>query len=230
MYCIPGSYWKCSKSVEMLWYLLLHQFPSWSWCMQFCDLTFHWFFFSADKWKMGVFSGCCIALELGATVPYKKKQEIRRLITENDGIVSFILTKKVTVSFQYSLSPESIQSEISISHIHWKPEKRAEVVKSLQSTLVLITQSSSIISCDKEWLTWKRNAVLSLWDDHAQFYKQFHHLLYGISNCIALFDLVALHWSINDVLLFTWPTNIVQSSECLINNVLSPRLKSLKES
>ncbi len=44
---------------------------------------------------MGIFSGFHIALELSSGIPFKKKQAIRQAITENDGIVSYILTKKV---------------------------------------------------------------------------------------------------------------------------------------
>ena len=44
---------------------------------------------------MGVFTGCQLGLELSTSVPFKKKQELRKKITENDGVVSFIITKKV---------------------------------------------------------------------------------------------------------------------------------------
>src|SRR6218665_1554374 len=44
---------------------------------------------------MGVFHGYQIALELSSFSPLKKKQELRRLITSNDGVISFIVTKKV---------------------------------------------------------------------------------------------------------------------------------------
>ena len=43
----------------------------------------------------GVFSGCQIVLDLTASVPFKKKVEIKKKIIENGGIVSFIVTKKV---------------------------------------------------------------------------------------------------------------------------------------
>lgn len=43
---------------------------------------------------MGIFSGYQIAVELTSYVPLKKKQELRKLITANDGIISFIVTKK----------------------------------------------------------------------------------------------------------------------------------------
>ena len=43
----------------------------------------------------GVFKGCYIALELGTNVPFAIKQRIRKSITANDGVVSFIINKKV---------------------------------------------------------------------------------------------------------------------------------------
>ena len=46
---------------------------------------------------MGVFSGCVIALELGTNVPFKQKKQLRQSITANDGVVSFIINKKVKV-------------------------------------------------------------------------------------------------------------------------------------
>lgn len=46
---------------------------------------------------MGIFTGYCIAVELGSVLPFKKKQEIRQLITSNDGIVSFIVNQKVKI-------------------------------------------------------------------------------------------------------------------------------------
>lgn len=53
--------------------------------------------------EMNIFSGCQIALELGINVPFKKKQQLRKTITDNDGVVSFVLTKKVSI-FTYTLS------------------------------------------------------------------------------------------------------------------------------
>ena len=47
--------------------------------------------------EMTVFSGCQIALELGIKIPFKRKQQVRKAITENGGVVSFIITKKVRV-------------------------------------------------------------------------------------------------------------------------------------
>ena len=47
--------------------------------------------------EMTVFNGCQIALELGIKIPFKRKQEVRKAITENGGVVSFIITKKVRV-------------------------------------------------------------------------------------------------------------------------------------
>ncbi|XP_033740043.1 protein mono-ADP-ribosyltransferase PARP4-like isoform X2 [Pecten maximus] len=43
-----------------------------------------------------VFGGCHVVLDLTTSVNFKKKQEIRKKITENDGIVSYIVTKQST--------------------------------------------------------------------------------------------------------------------------------------
>ncbi|XP_056015621.1 uncharacterized protein LOC125677683 isoform X3 [Ostrea edulis] len=48
---------------------------------------------TADK---RVFAGCQIVLDLSTSVGFKKKQEIRKTITENGGIISYIVTKKST--------------------------------------------------------------------------------------------------------------------------------------
>jgi len=45
--------------------------------------------------EMGVFSGRYIALEFGTLTPFKTKQQLRKLITDHGGIVSFIVTHKV---------------------------------------------------------------------------------------------------------------------------------------
>uniref|UniRef100_A0ABM0MFB2 Poly [ADP-ribose] polymerase n=1 Tax=Saccoglossus kowalevskii TaxID=10224 RepID=A0ABM0MFB2_SACKO len=45
---------------------------------------------------MGIFTKCQITLELGTSIQFKKKQEIKKKITENDGIISYIITKKTT--------------------------------------------------------------------------------------------------------------------------------------
>ena len=55
--------------------------------------------------EMNIFSGCLIALELGTNIPYKKKQQLRKTVTDNGGVVSFIITKKVGVFTQASLFP-----------------------------------------------------------------------------------------------------------------------------
>ena len=47
---------------------------------------------------MGVFSDCQIAVEFGTNVNFKKKQELRKTITDNGGVVSFIVTKKVCIA------------------------------------------------------------------------------------------------------------------------------------
>ncbi|KAL5009558.1 hypothetical protein ScPMuIL_011863 [Solemya velum] len=45
---------------------------------------------------MAVFRGCIIALDLTTSVSFKKKTEIKRKIIENQGVVSYIVTKKCT--------------------------------------------------------------------------------------------------------------------------------------
>lgn len=44
---------------------------------------------------MSVFDNCQIALDLGINVGFKKKVELRKAITENGGVVSYIVTQKV---------------------------------------------------------------------------------------------------------------------------------------
>ena len=46
---------------------------------------------------MGIFSRCQVALELDSCVNFKKKAALKKKIIDNDGIVSFIVTKKVVV-------------------------------------------------------------------------------------------------------------------------------------
>ncbi|CAH1800048.1 unnamed protein product [Owenia fusiformis] len=43
---------------------------------------------------MGVFTGCQIVLDVSTAVRYKEKQSLKKLVTDNDGIISFILTNK----------------------------------------------------------------------------------------------------------------------------------------
>ena len=47
-------------------------------------------------WKMSVFEGCQITLELDSSLSFKKKTELKNKIIENGGIISFIVTKKVS--------------------------------------------------------------------------------------------------------------------------------------
>ncbi|XP_061177489.1 protein mono-ADP-ribosyltransferase PARP4-like [Saccostrea echinata] len=44
----------------------------------------------------GVFAGCQVVLDLSTSVGFKKKQEVRKTITNNGGIISYIVTKKST--------------------------------------------------------------------------------------------------------------------------------------
>ena len=42
-----------------------------------------------------IFNNCMVCLELDYSFSYKRKKELRSKITENDGIISYIITKKV---------------------------------------------------------------------------------------------------------------------------------------
>ncbi|XP_025097286.1 poly [ADP-ribose] polymerase 4-like [Pomacea canaliculata] len=53
---------------------------------------------------MSVFDNCQIALDLGINVGFKKKVELRKAITENGGVVSYIVTQKC--SFVVASDPE----------------------------------------------------------------------------------------------------------------------------
>lgn len=48
---------------------------------------------------MGVFSKCQIALDLDTSVPFKRKAAIKRQIIDNDGVISYIVSKKVMHPF-----------------------------------------------------------------------------------------------------------------------------------
>ena len=45
---------------------------------------------------MGIFKRCQITLELDSTANFKFKTALKKKIVDNDGIVSFIVTKKVS--------------------------------------------------------------------------------------------------------------------------------------
>ena len=45
--------------------------------------------------EMDVFAGCYFALEFGPLTPFKTKQQLRKLVTDHGGFVSFIVTRKV---------------------------------------------------------------------------------------------------------------------------------------
>ena len=46
---------------------------------------------------MGIFSRCQITLEFDSTANFKFKTALKKKVVDNDGIVSFIVTKKVSV-------------------------------------------------------------------------------------------------------------------------------------
>ena len=48
---------------------------------------------------MGIFTRCQITLELDSTANFKFKTALKKKIVDNDGIVSFIVTKKVKLIY-----------------------------------------------------------------------------------------------------------------------------------
>ena len=51
-----------------------------------------------QKFSMGIFKRCQITLEFDSTVNFKFKTALKKKIIDNDGIVSFIVTKRVNNS------------------------------------------------------------------------------------------------------------------------------------
>ena len=45
--------------------------------------------------KMNLFEGVHIAVDLSTSITFKQKVNIRKLITDNGGVVSYMVTKKV---------------------------------------------------------------------------------------------------------------------------------------
>lgn len=66
-------------------------------------------FWSPLVLRMGVFNGYHIALEVPSCVPLKRKQELRKLITSNDGVISFVVTKKVIGNPAFELDIQIIE-------------------------------------------------------------------------------------------------------------------------
>jgi len=48
---------------------------------------------------MGIFTRCQITLELDSSANFKFKTALKKNIVDNDGIVSFIVTKKVKLMY-----------------------------------------------------------------------------------------------------------------------------------
>ena len=44
---------------------------------------------------MGIFSKCQIALDLDTSLSFKRKAALKRQIIDNDGVISYIVTRKV---------------------------------------------------------------------------------------------------------------------------------------
>ena len=43
-----------------------------------------------------IFEGCQIVLEMGSRLSFKEKKALKAMVTQNGGILSYIITKKVT--------------------------------------------------------------------------------------------------------------------------------------
>jgi len=54
---------------------------------------------------MGIFSGCQITLELDFSITFKRKAALKKKIIDNDGVVSFIVTKKVCAAHKTGQQP-----------------------------------------------------------------------------------------------------------------------------
>ena len=46
---------------------------------------------------MGIFDGCQVTLDLDSSCRFKQKLELKKKVTDNGGLISFIVTKKVKV-------------------------------------------------------------------------------------------------------------------------------------
>ncbi|XP_071133573.1 uncharacterized protein [Mytilus edulis] len=79
--------------------------------------------------KMSIFSDCQIVLDLTTSVNFKKKTEIRKKITENGGIISYIVTKKSThvvcndpekadISYKCKMATQYGLPVVSLDYIH----------------------------------------------------------------------------------------------------------------
>ncbi|XP_063404028.1 uncharacterized protein LOC134687563 isoform X2 [Mytilus trossulus] len=81
-----------------------------------------------DK-KMSIFSDCQIVLDLTTSVNFKKKTEIRKIITNNGGVISYIVTKKSThvvcndpekadISYKCKMATKYGLPVVSLDYIH----------------------------------------------------------------------------------------------------------------
>ena len=61
---------------------------------------------------MGLFGGCQITLDLDSTYRFKQKLELRKKVTDNGGLISFIVTKKV--SYRNQWPPPSWHSPVLV--------------------------------------------------------------------------------------------------------------------
>lgn len=45
-----------------------------------------------------MFSNCVVTLDLGITALLKEKQHMRQIVTKNGGVISYIVTKRVSLN------------------------------------------------------------------------------------------------------------------------------------
>jgi len=64
---------------------------------------------------MALFEGCQIVLELTTSVKFKEKAQLRKDITSNGGVVSFIVTKKV---IDINLCRYDLRNKISVPRFY----------------------------------------------------------------------------------------------------------------
>ena len=63
---------------------------------------------------MGIFSKLQFSVDFGTRLPWKEKQAVRRALLDNDGTLSYILTKKVIIIVLFDLLG-SVNGSVTLS-------------------------------------------------------------------------------------------------------------------
>ena len=103
---------------------------------------------------MALFEGCQIVLELTTSVKFKEKAQLRKDITSNGGVVSFIVTKKV---IDINLCRYDLRNKISVPMFYRRIKLGTssganELKQEFASKSALITRtrkSMDILFCNK---------------------------------------------------------------------------------